>query len=288
MYMGFKDLLRKELLETLTEEELKLLPRGFQSLEDVMILKLKEELLPKKEIIAKKAIKVLPKYRSVYINLGKIEGKFRQPDSIEYILGEKNSIVHHKEHGVVYKFDFLEIMFSKGNLHERKYLAELVKESEIIVDMFAGIGYFSLPIAVNAKPAKIYSIELNPLSFKFLKENVQINKVDDTIVPILGNSNEEVVKLSERGVEADRVIMGVFPAPKSFVKSAILLAKKEGTIFHYEGVIEGGSEIELYKEFTKEVDGESYSCQLQSSREVKSYGPNLYHVVLDILVHKKS
>ena len=100
---------------------------------------------------------------------------------MELIAGEDNPIVEHKEHEVIYRFDITKIMFSKGNINERKYLATLVRENEIIVDMFAGIGYFSLPIAKNAKPAKIYSIELNPDSFYYLVENIKINHLEEKI-----------------------------------------------------------------------------------------------------------
>ena len=160
-----------------------------------------------------KAHEILPKIKSVYLNLGKVKGKFRQPEKIEYLAGENNPIVEHREHGIRYIFDITKIMFSKGNLSERKYLATLVKEGEIIVDMFAGIGYFSLPIAKHSPVEKIYSIELNPDAYKVLVNNIKLNHFEEKIVPVHGDCRKEVVRLSESGLRADRVIMGVFPAP---------------------------------------------------------------------------
>ena len=153
--MGFKDKLKDVLIGILTEEELSVLPRGFQTVGDVVITKLNPLLLEKKNLIAEKYLDLLPGIKSIYLNSGRVKGQFRTPEKIEFLVGVDNSIVKHKEHEVIYKFDITKIMFSMGNLNERKFLATLVKEGEMIVDMFAGIGYFSLPIAKHSKPKKI-------------------------------------------------------------------------------------------------------------------------------------
>ncbi|MFX0039744.1 MAG: class I SAM-dependent methyltransferase family protein [Candidatus Heimdallarchaeota archaeon] len=284
--MGFKDKLKEQLKKELTEEQLSLLPRGFQTLGQVIILKLNPKIIEKKELIGKKCLEIFPSIKSVYINKGKISGTFREPDNIEFLLGIKNPIVEHKEHGLIYRFDITKIMFSKGNVNERKYLPTLVKNGEIIVDMFAGIGYFSLPIAKHSPAGKIYSIELNPESYNYLVENIKINHLDEKIIPIKGNCKIEVVKLSKSGIKADRVIMGVFPAPKDYIKEGLSLVKDEGTMFHYEGVVEKDNINNLFREFNEIASKEGYNCELKSYRIVKSYGPNLFHTVLDIFVIK--
>jgi len=285
--MGFKDKLKDALIGILNGEELSALPRGFQTIGDVAIIKLNPLLLEKKNLIAEKYLELLPSIKSVYLNSGRVKGQFRTPEKIEYLVGIENSVVKHKEHGVFYKFDFTKIMFSMGNLSERRFLATLVKEGEIIVDMFAGIGYFSLPIAKHSKPKKIFSIELNPESFKYLTENIKLNHCDDIITPINGDSKIEVIKLSNSGFKADRVIMGVFPAPKDFIKEALTLAKVEGTIYHYEGIADKEKYLDLFNEFKEFVEKSDFKCDLLAKRFVKSYGPGLYHTVFDINVYKK-
>jgi tRNA wybutosine-synthesizing protein 2 len=284
--MGFKTKLKDSLKEKLTEVELDLLPRGFQTIGKIMILKLNPALLKNKEVIAQKCMEILPSIKSVYLNNGKIEGTFRTPNSMEYIAGENNSMVMHKEHEVIYSFDFTKIMFSQGNLSERKYLATLVKEGEIIVDMFAGIGYFSLSIGKHSKPNRIYSIELNPDAFNYLVKNIKLNHLENLIIPINGDSKEEVVKLSISGLRAHRVIMGIFPAPKDFIKEALSIARDEGSIYHYEGVSEKNKYMDLFNDFDSIAKTQGFGCRLLEKRFVKSYGPHLYHIVLDILVFK--
>ena len=284
--MRLREKLKEKLQQKLSEEELALLPRGFQTIGTNIIIRLNEEILDKKMLIAEAYLELLPKIKGVYLNSGRIEGRFREPEKIEFIKGEDNPEVIHKEHGVTYKFNMTKIMFSKGNINERKYLASLVKPNEIIVDMFAGIGYFSLPIARNAEPRKIYSIELNPISYNFLVENIKINQFEHIIIPINGDSKIEVPKLAQSGIRADRVIMGVFPAPKDYIAEALTVAKDSGTIYHYEGVEEKGTYLRLFEEFNEIAQKFDCSCELLDKRFVKSYGPKLYHLVIDILVKK--
>ena len=284
--MKFKETLKNKLENILDPEELCLLPRGYQTIGNIMIIKLKPALLDKKELIGGVCLDLLPYIKSIFINHGKISGKFRQPEKIEFLMGENNPVVMHVEHGVKYKFDITQIMFSKGNINERKYLATLIKPDEIIVDMFAGIGYFSLPIAKHSQVEIIYSIELNPNSYKYLVENIKLNQLEKKRTPINGDCKLEVVKLSNMGIRAHRVIMGVFPAPKEYITEALSLVKDDGTIYHYEGVVDKSNYIKLYKEFGEIANEEGYQCDLKSKRFVKSFGPNLFHIVLDIFVIK--
>ncbi|MFX1322388.1 MAG: class I SAM-dependent methyltransferase family protein [Promethearchaeota archaeon] len=285
--MGFKEKFKEKLKDSLTEEELSVLPRGFQTLGKVIIFKLNPRLIQKKEIIGKAYLELFPNIRSIYINLGRIIGPFREPEKIEYIAGIEDPIVEHKEHGVIYRFDITKIMFSKGNVNERKYLSTLVKDGETIVDMFAGIGYFSLPIAKHSSPKKIYSIEINPVSHKFLVENIKINHLEDIIIPILGDSKKEVLNLSRSKIKADRIIMGILPSPKDFINEALSLTNDNGSVIHYEGVVNKEEFMSLFEDFNEEAKNIGYQTELKANRIIKSYGPNLFHTVLDILAYKE-
>lgn len=285
--MNFKEQLKSALESNLTPEELEKLPRGFQQVSKIILLKLHLDLYEKRKIIAEECLKINPRKESVYLYGGQITGKFRTPEAVEFLAGKNDPIIIHKEYGVLYKLDITKIMFSKGNLSERKYLATQVVSGEIIIDMFAGIGYFSLPIGVHSEAELIYSIELNPVAFEFLKENLKLNRLEDIITPIYGDCKEEVKNLSEKGVKADRIIMGVLPAPKEFIDTALLCIKDGGTIVHYEGVIEKDKYISLFNEFNEIAILNNYKCILKDHRFVKSFGPHKYHTVCDILVKRK-
>lgn len=57
--------------------------------------------------------------------------------------------VDHRENGIIYSFDATKCMFSWGNLSEKRRIAQLDCRNEVIVDLFAGIGYFVLPFLVG-------------------------------------------------------------------------------------------------------------------------------------------
>ena len=277
-----KEQLIDKLANVLDPDALQLLPGRFQTIADIMVMNLKPQLLPYQEDIANAILELLPFIKTVYLHKGGITGQFREPSEMHYVAGEQKSTVRHVENRVIYEFDIEKIMYSKGNIEERRYLPKLVVPGETIVDMFAGIGYFSLPIAVHARPACIYSIEINPVAYEFLARNVELNNVGEIVHPILGNCADVVGDLAQQGVMADRVIMGVFPAPKEYLPQALLVAKPEGgTIIHYEGVVERQEVNPLLQDVIDACASAGRQVQLREHRIVKSYGPFKYHAVLD-------
>ncbi|GAG97736.1 unnamed protein product, partial [marine sediment metagenome] len=90
-------------------------------------------------------------------------------------------------------------------------------------------GYWPEGVPKHSNVERIYSIELNPESYKYLEENIKLNHLEQKVVPIKGDCKVEVVKFSESGIRADRIIMGVFPAPKDYIEEALSLVKDKGT-----------------------------------------------------------
>ncbi|MCZ7384731.1 MAG: class I SAM-dependent methyltransferase family protein, partial [Candidatus Methanoperedens sp.] len=163
--------------------EKKLLPSGWQVLGNIVIVTLKVELEHRKAEIGEALLSLYLGCRTVLLDRG-ITGQMRQP--IREIIAGENTETIHRENGCLFKLDAMRIMFSQGNLAEKKRMSRLGK-GEVIVDMFAGIGYFSIPMAVHSKPGKIFAIEINPEAFGYLKENIRLNKVDGIIEPVAGD-----------------------------------------------------------------------------------------------------
>ena len=285
--MKFKEMLKNELKknEDFPEILLNILPRGYQELNHIAILNLKPELREYASQIAKSMHEILPSLKAIWHKTGKIEGKYRQPQGLAHLWGDNNSEIILTENHVKYKFDFTKIMFAKGNVTERRILPTRIKEGEIIIDMFAGIGYFSLGMARTKKPIKIYSIEWNPEAYSYLCENIKLNKVDSIIKPLFGDCKEKIMELKENKIRADRIIMGLLPAPVDAIPSALSVIKDNGVIV-YEG-IEGKESTELFDEFSEIANREGFLTSIFERRVVKIYKPHLYHVVIEILVKKK-
>ncbi|AKB28490.1 tRNA methylase Trm12p Wyeosine biosynthesis [Methanosarcina siciliae T4/M] len=264
----------KECLKTsLSESEIAHIPSGWQMLGDIAIVSIPDALDEKKLLIAEALLSMCPKCRSVVRDFG-IEGQFRQPKR-ELLIGSGTETVH-KEHGCFFKQDVTKVMYSKGNLEERKRMSKL-GQGETVVDMFAGIGYFSIPMAVHAHPEKIISIEINPESFAYLKENIRLNHVEDIITPILGDCSQAAPE-----GEADRVIMGYVGTTHHYLEPAIKTLKKRGGILHYHETVPENLAWTRPEERIKKTAGcLGKKVEVLAIRRIKKYSPGVLHVVVD-------
>jgi tRNA wybutosine-synthesizing protein 2 len=288
--MDFRESLLQRVKGKLSPEEMNALPRGFQTLEDVAILNLKPAVWPYRAIIAAALLDILPYIKSVWgkeFGEAKVTGQFRTPTGLEHLAGVQKSEVIARENGVIFKHDFTQVIFSKGNITERSYLPKLVKPGEQVLDMFAGIGYFSLMIAKHASPAHVDACEINPDSYKYLAENIRLNKLGHLITPHFGDCAKIVPELVKEGLKADRIVMGVFPPPKEYLTAAFQAVNHlSGTIIHYEGKVSDGDTGTLLADVKDEAKrtGLVNEIRLLESRLVKSLGIRKQHGVIDVLV----
>lgn len=278
MLKQIKQLLKENL--KLTKRESELLPSSYQKIGDIVIINTKQELWKYDEQIGKIILENIPNTRTVCRRTNFITGQFRQPN-LKMIAGEKNTETFHKEHEIIYKLDVSKIMFSKGNLTERKRLIEQVSKNETVVDMFAGIGYFSIGLGKFSKAKKIYAIEINPESYHYLYQNIKLNKVEDKIIPILGDCEKECENI---GRIADRVLMGLLPTSKNYLDSAMRIIKKNGIIHYHSTLSKNESYEKLLLEIKNAATNYRFGVKLISWKKVKSYAPKIDHIVLDVKI----
>lgn len=272
MLKKIKKFLKENLKDDLSKKQLSLLPSSYQKIGNIVIFNLKPELDKYKNQIGKTALDNIPNTKTVCARTGHIKGNYRKPQ-IKIIAGKNSTKTIHKENGIIYNIDVNDIMFSKGNLSERKRIISQIKSGEKIIDMFAGIGYFSLGLAKFSKAEKIYSIELNPKAFKFLKQNIKVNKIKN-IKPILGDCVVQIPKLEK----ANRILMGLLPSARDYLLDAMKAIKKDG-IIHYHTTGKKNQDLFEDVELAAEISG--FGAELLKQNKVKSYAPNIYHYVLD-------
>ncbi|MDO8647514.1 MAG: methyltransferase [Candidatus Diapherotrites archaeon] len=280
--MAFKELLQKELSGKIPKERLELLPSGYQQIENITIIKLKPELQKFKKEIAKKIMEIFPYVKTV-MQIKQINGKFRQP-KIEFLLGAKNFLVNYRENNCIFQFDVRKIMWSKGNRSERERIAKLPAEGEIIMDFFAGIGYWTVPILKAGKAKKVIAFEHNPEAVKWLKKNLELNKIKPEKYEIIpGETEKETMKFPK--ASADRILMGLIPAPKFALGAALHCIKNNG-IIHYEGTAVEGKPEELFKDVQEACEKAKCKADLLNAQIVKDYAPKIVHYTLDIKILK--
>ena len=146
-----------------------------------------EALKQHSKLIAKALMNTHKEVNSVWQQTSSVSGDYRLRN-LEHILGEKTTESHYKEHGCVYKTDLRKAYFSPRLSYERLRIAKLVHTEEIVLNMFAGVGCYSIVIAKYSEPMKVYSIDVNPFAFRYLQENIGINRVEKMVVPIKGDA----------------------------------------------------------------------------------------------------
>lgn len=210
------------------------------------------------------------------VKLGRINGFKREPE-VDIILGEGTETIH-KENHCLFKLDVSKIMWSKGNTTERMRISKMVGEGETVVDLFAGIGYFSLPMAIHSNPKKIYSIEVNPVAYDYLCQNIKLNNVSQLIKPILGDCREQAPKKV-----ADRVLMGYIGNTHHYLNVAVESLKDEGGIIHYHESVPDKLKYKRPIQRIKKA-ANPREVKILNKRIVKKYSPGVYHVVIDAMV----
>lgn len=254
------------------------LPKKWEKIGNILILKIEKSLLNYEDIIAKNYAVVL-KCKSVFKDTGAISGPLRNP-SVKWLYGSKDAVTIHRENGIRFKLDISQLMFSSGNMDERIRMAKISNENETVVDLFAGIGYFCIPMAVYSNPERIYACEINPFSYKFLCENILLNDVSDIVKPILGDNRD----FAPKNV-ADRVVMGYLDNTHQFLKTALSCLKNETGMIHYHTKCpDTFISHNLFKDVENKIKQFNKKAVIKNFKVVKSYAPGISHVVLDIKI----
>ena len=260
----------------LPPDEERLLPRGWQILGTVILVSIPDALKHRANAIGDALLAMYPRCETVLWNKG-ITGTFREP-VCEVISGKHETETIHKENGCYFKLDAAKIMFSQGNLAERMRMSKIC-EDQVVLDMFAGIGYFSIQIAVHSHPKKVIAIELNPAAYHYLKENIRINRVEDVVFPVKGDCTTE----SPENI-ADRVIMGYLDASYAQIVSGVLAAKSGGILHYHEATptqLAYQRPVQRIKDAAEEC---RRSVRIIGCRTIKKYAPGVVHVVVDARV----
>ncbi|WP_292521460.1 class I SAM-dependent methyltransferase family protein [Methanoculleus sp.] len=192
-------------------------------------------------------------------------GAMRIPET-EVLYGTAGE-VRHREQGYTFILDPTRVMFAQGNRMEKARIAALVRPGERVADMFAGIGYFSIPAATSG--ARVHAMEINPIAFEYLQRNIMANHVADRVTAGNGDCRDLLA-----GVY-DRVLMGHFDAPSMLADA--LAHVRRGSVLHVHSIGDATAAI-------RERAAEAGFLVAITSRRVKKYGPHAWHMVQDVTI----
>lgn len=229
--------------------------------------------------IADVLLRIQPNIKTVLKPLTPVIGEFRVRE-FEVVAGEPRTETIHREYGCRYKVDLARVYFTPRLSTERSRVLSWIQEGDIVVDMFAGVGPYSILLAKSKKPSKVIAIDKNPDAIHYLKENIALNSVKN-IEAIEGNASEEAKKFA--GI-ADHVIMNLPHNAYEFLDPAVLLTKPGG-IIHYYGITPADdlfeSSIKLIKEAAERVGRQ---VEVLEKRIVRSYAPYQYNICIEVRI----
>lgn len=206
---------------------------------------------------------------------------FRTPN-VEMLLGGDNVWATRKENNILYTWNITKSMFSVGNITEKQRIGKFNCKGQIIVDLFAGIGYFTLTYLIHAQADHVYACEWNPEAVKALKMNLKQNHVQDKCTVLQGDNRT----MAPKNV-ADHVNLGLIPSSSiSYQVACQALNQKNGGFLHIHGNFKGtewniwANQIELE---IKQILGSKWNTKQTHTEMVKSFAPKVYHLVVDLL-----
>ena len=285
--------LEEALVDVLPKNIIDLIPKSYDIVGKIAIIDFdqfrsmntdKVSLYKKK--VAQAIVKVNKTIKTVYEKKSEVKGNYRLKE-LYLIFGQDNPVTLHKENNCIFKLDVKNTYFTPRLVFERKRLSSLkFANKELIVDMFAGVGPISIQIARN-HDVKFYSFDINPIAYKYLIENIELNKLKGEIfahnidVAQLTKSSNELGTLLKNRV--DRIIMNLPEQSINYIDIACFLMKKAGAILHIYQFCEKpnpiGKGIENLR--TKLIGIGWYIEEIINSKVVKPFSPKLDLIVID-------
>ena len=275
-------MLKKSLESILTLEESNELISAFDQIGNIIIVRIPESLLIKKKIIGETLLEQVKIAKSVFYQSSAVEGDFRTRN-LEILAGEDNTETEYKEFGCRFTVDVENAFFSPRLSTERERITNLIQDGEVMTNMFAGVGMFSI-MAAKKKKCTVFSLDINPVASKLCEKNIKQNKLAGEVISINGDSTE-IIK--ERLVDkSDRTLMLLPERSDEFLESAISTTKNNG-IIHYYSHIHADKKSDAGK-----LSEEHYlsvtpvKSEILSSKIVRPVGPRYYQTVVDVKISK--
>ncbi|MDE1831944.1 MAG: class I SAM-dependent methyltransferase family protein [Thaumarchaeota archaeon] len=266
----------------LTEAEAEELYGAFDQIGNIIILRVPDSLLSKRKIIGEVLLDKVKTAKSVYYQSSPVEGDYRIR-KLELLAGDDKTETEYKEHGCRFKVDVEKAFFSPRLSTERERIAEIVEDGETIINMFGGVGMFSI-VAAKKKKCHVYNIDINPDAARLCSENILLNKLKGTVESIEGDASRVIEeKLHDVG---DRILMLLPERSDEFLESAIKAAKKKAVIHYYcHTHAEKKDQVSLLasQHFLSVV---SIKSEILGAKIVRPVGPRFYQAVVDAAISK--
>ena len=285
--------IEEALIDELPKNILELVPKSYDIIGKIAIVEfdqlntiIDKNVLSYKKKVAKALVSVNKSVETVYEKKSEVKGRYRLKE-LKVIYGDDNPETIHKENGCLFKLDVKKTYFTPRLVFERKRVSSSsFKKQETVVDMFTGVGPFSIQIAKN-NDAKIYAFDVNPSAYKYLLENIENNKMKGEVIA----HNMDVKKLLNHDNKLgnylknkiDRIIMNLPEQSINFLDIACFLMKKSSGILHFYQFCEKPNPIKKgIENLNTNLKGSGWHIEeILNSKVVKPFSPKSDLIVID-------
>lgn len=278
-----KKRLKNHLSKFVSSEELAYIYDSYDVIGDIAIMRVTKDSKKHSRIIAETVMNVRKNVKTVLAQTSSVCGDFRLR-KLDFIAGENKTATVHKEFGCLFSVDVGKCYFSPRLLYERMRIAKQVVNGEVVVNMFAGVGCFSIVIAKHSKAEKVYSIDVSSAAIQFMQENIRLNRIYRRVIPIKGDAKTVIEKRLR--CTADRVLMPLPERAFEYLPYAVSAVKEAGGWIHYydfEHAKKNENPVEKVKvKVAEKLQSLGVTFVIPFDRVVRTTGPNWHQVVLDI------
>jgi tRNA (guanine37-N1)-methyltransferase len=274
-----------EILESkLPPHMLAILPQALDIVGDIAVIEIPNELKTYEKTIGEAILKTHKNIKTVLAKAGSVSGTYRVR-KYNFVAGVQKTATIHREFGCQYHVDLAKAYFSPRLSNEHMRVALLVQEGETVVDLFAGVGPFSVMIGKKNTGVRVFAVDINPEAVELLKVNVRVNRVESRVFPILGDARQLAAE-KFRG-SADRVIMNLPETAIEFVDAACQVVKPVGGVIYFYGFVRSPDSAENLKlRFSDAVEKagrkvETFICV----RSIRETAPYESQIVLDAKIN---
>ncbi len=258
------------------------IPKSFDIIGGLVVIEIPEELKAFQKLIGHTLLNLHPSLSSVFKKLEPITGEYRLRN-LELIAGKNNSITIHKENNCTYELDIKKVYFSPRLATEHLRVSSFVKEGEHVLDMFAGIGPFTILIA-KQRQAHVLAVDLNPDAIHYLNRNISLNKVEGYVTALEGNVRDVIESKNHK--KFDRIIMNLPSKSEQFLDVACEALKNGGIIHFYEFASESDFPSQILEKVRDEIERRGRKIKkIEEIRKVRPYAPYIWQIGVDILIY---
>ncbi len=271
-------MLKDAVIGILSEKEIRDLYGAFDQVGDIIILRIPDSLISKKKTIGKVLLEKVKTAKSVFYQSTPVSGDFRTRQ-LELLAGEDKTETEYKENGCKFKVDVEKAFFSPRLSTERERIANLIKDGEIVINMFGGVGMFSI-IAAKKKKCLVYNIDINPNATKLCEQNIKLNKLVGKVESLTGDATK-IIEERLSGV-GDRILMLLPEKSDEFLDSAIKASKKNGLIHYYCHIHSDKKNTASHIAKEHFLNIMKFNSEILNSKIVRPVGPRFYQVAVDV------